>query len=90
MMWNNSSFTEHYRKIKIEGFQLDKLLDRCLRERIQLRGITFAGNLELTLYVSARDFRRLKKLAGSRYRITVLKEGGGRHWIQTIRKRRCV
>lgn len=88
MMWNNSSFTEHYRKIKIEGFQLDKLLDRCLRERIQLRGITFAGNLELTLYVSARDFRRLKKLAGSRYRITVLKEGGGRHWIQTIRKRK--
>ena len=55
------SFTEHYRKIKFEGFQPDKLVDRCIRDRIRLRGITFVSNLELTLFVSDRDFKKLKK-----------------------------
>lgn len=88
MTWNNSSFTEHYRKIKIEGFQPDKLVDRCIRDRIRLRGITFVSNLELTLFVSDRDFKKLKKMAGNRYKITILGNGGCRYWLGFLRNRK--
>lgn len=88
MSWNNSSFTEHYRKIRIEGFQPEKLLDRCVRAKIQLRAVTFVNSLELTLLVSGRDFRKLKKMAGNRYKITVLSDGGCRHWLRVFWNRK--
>lgn len=84
MTWNNSSFTEHYRKIKIEGFQLDKLIDKCMKNRIQLRNITFISDLEITLLVSSRDFNRLKKMAKSSYKITILKDGGYKYGLRIL------
>lgn len=88
MTWNNSSFTEHYKKIKIEGFQLDKLIDKCIKNRIQLRRVTFVNDLELTLLVSSRDFKRLKKLAKSTYKITVISDGGYGYALQGLWKRK--
>lgn len=84
MTWNNSSFTEHYRKIKVEGFQPDKLIDKCAKNRIQLRQVTIVSELELTMLVSSRDFKKLKKLAKSTYKITELGEGGYRHWLRRL------
>ena len=88
MTWNNSSFTEHYRKIRVEGFQPDKLVNKCAKSRIQLRRVTFVSELELTMLVSGRDFKRLKKLAKNTYKITVLEEGGYRHWLRFLWKRK--
>lgn len=76
MIWNNSSFTKHYRKIRIEGFQLDKLVGRCMKQNIEMKKIVFVSDLEITLSVSCRDFRKLKRLAKSAYKITVLEDGG--------------
>lgn len=88
MTWNNSSFTEHYRKIRIEGFQLDKLIDKCIKNRIQLRRVTFISDLEITLLVSSKDFNKLKKLAKSTYKITILEDGGYKHVMREIWRRK--
>lgn len=76
MKWNNSSFSEHYKKIRIEGFGLDKLLNKCIKNRIQVQRITFVHELEITLYISSRDLKKLKRMAKNTYRITVLRDGG--------------
>ena len=88
MIWNNSSFTEHYKKIRIEGFQPDRLIDKCVKNRIQLRAVTFISDLELTLMVSSRDFQKLKQLAKNTYKITVLREGGYRYALSRLKKRK--
>ncbi len=84
MSWNNSSFTEHYKKIKIEGFQIDRLLDKCMKNRIQLRQVQFVNDLEVTLLVGTGDFKKLKKLAKSSYKVTVLEERGYKYAIQRL------
>ncbi len=89
MSWNNSSFTEHYRKIRIEGFQIDRLLDNCMKQGIRLRQVEFVSDLEVTLLVGAGDFKTLKRLAKSSYKVTVLEERGykyviGRLWRKKI------
>lgn len=88
MIWNNSSFTEHYRKIKIEGFQMDRLLDQCMKNKIQLRHVKFVSDLEITLLVGRRDFKRLKKLAKSSYKITVVEDRGYKHALQKLWKKK--
>lgn len=88
MIWNNSNFTEHYRTIKIEGFQLDRLIGKCMKQGIQMRNIVFISDLELTLTIRSGDFKMLKKMAKSAYKITVLKEGGYRHSFRNMWKRK--
>lgn len=88
MIWNNSSFTEHYRKIKIEGFQMDRLLDKCMKNQIQLRQVKFVSDLEITLLIEKRDFKKLKKLAKSSYKITVIEEGGYKHGLRRLWKKK--
>lgn len=84
MTWSRSSFTEHYRKIRIEGFQLDKLIDKCLKKQIDLRTVRFIDDLTVTLTISNADYKRLKKIAKNTYRITTLGWGGYRHTGGTI------
>lgn len=88
MIWNNSSFTEHYRKIKIEGFQLDRLAGKCMKQNIRIKQLVFVSDLEITLAISYRDFRKLKKLAKSAYKITVLEDGGYRHHARMMWKKK--
>lgn len=88
MKWNNSSFSEHYRKIRIEGFGLDKLLNKCIKDRIRIRGVAFINELELTLSISSRDLKKLKKLAKNTYRITVLGDGGYGYHIKRLGKKK--
>ena len=88
MTWNNSSFTEHYKKIRVEGFQLDKLIDKCIKNRVQLKGVTFVSDLELTMMVSSQDFKKLKKLAKSTYKITVISDGGYGYALMGLWKRK--
>lgn len=88
MKWNRSNFTAHYKTIKIEGFQLDKLIGQCSRNKIPVRNIVFRDSLTITMEVESRHFSALKKLARNTYKITVLKQGGYRHEGSRIWKRK--
>jgi len=70
--------------LKIEGFQLDKLLTECLARGIDLRKIKVRGDLEMTLIVTEEDYNHLLKIIRSRYRVTVLKERGSRPAIKKL------
>ena len=71
-----SSFTAHQKKIKIEGFGLHKLISECLRYKIQIRDLHFISDIEAEMLIKASDFGKLRKLAKSRFRITVVSESG--------------
>lgn len=88
MTWNNSAFTEHYKKIKIEGFRLDRLLDKCIKNHIHLKNIRFVNDIEIHLMISSRDLKKLQKLAKKSYKITVLGEGGYKYGLKRLWKRK--
>ena len=76
MKSRKSSFTAHQKKIKIEGFGLHKLISECLRYKIQIRDLHFISDIEAEMLIKASDFGKLRKLAKSRFRITVVSESG--------------
>ena len=69
-------FLKHYRKIKIEGFNLNALLNKCIEEGIVLKNLRWNSKLESTAEVKAEDYGRLGKAAGYSYKMSVEKEGG--------------
>ena len=66
----------HYRKIRIEGTDLNNIVNKCIKNDIPLRNLKWKDKLESTAEVRGDDFDGLKKTAGHSYKITVLKEGG--------------
>lgn len=77
-------FLKHYRKIKIEGFELSNIINKCIRNGIVLRNLHWKGSLESIADIQANDFSRLKKEAGHSYRMTVVKEGGAVPFLKRI------
>lgn len=69
-------FLRHYRKIKIEGINPCSIINRCIRNGIDLRNLRWRNHLESTVDVQGEDFNQFKKMAGHSYKISVLKEGG--------------
>ncbi|MGN1414913.1 MAG: sporulation protein YqfD [Anaerovoracaceae bacterium] len=70
------SFYSHRIFVKIEGFRLDRLLDRAMKAGLELRSVRMKGETELTCWISRADLRKLQKLGKSAYRITVLQQRG--------------
>lgn len=66
----------HYKTIRIEGFEINRLLSQCLKEGIGLRNIRILSHCEFTADVSGKDWVRLTRMAGSKYRLTVTREKG--------------
>ncbi|HIT99160.1 MAG: sporulation protein YqfD [Anaerovoracaceae bacterium] len=69
-------FLKHYRKIKIEGINLLVVINKCIKHRITLRNLKCRNEVEYTAELKREDCDRLKDITGSKYRITVIKEGG--------------
>lgn len=74
----DADFLKHSTRLRIEGFEQQRLLTACLRQNILIRDIRFESDISMTLSISREDLSRLKKAAGSRYRLTVLAEMGMR------------
>ena len=66
----------HYISIHVEGFEIHKLLSQCLKEGIELRNIKILSNFAFTADVRGSDRPLLIRLAGSRYRLSIIKEKG--------------
>ena len=70
------SFYSHRIFVKIEGFRLDRLLDRAMKAGLDLKSVRMKSETELTCWISRTDLRKLQKLGKSAYRITVLQQKG--------------
>lgn len=69
-------FLKHYRKIKIEGPGLSRVINKCIRDRITLRNLRWRSDIEYTAELKGEDYHRLREMAGHSYKVTVLKDGG--------------
>lgn len=75
-MKNRGGFLEHSLKIKVEGFEQQKLLTECVRRGITIRDIHTHSEIDMTLMLMEWDYRELIRLAKNRYQITILRESG--------------
>jgi len=73
-------------QLRIEGFKVDKLLNMAFRKGIFMRQICVLSETEITVWIAASDLRKLKKLAKSLYKITVLQERGPECGVKKIRR----
>lgn len=76
MTYRELNFSVHQVTIKIEGFRIDKLLDRGMKAGICFRNIKYDSPLAATLEITPYDLEKLKKISGALYRISVVKQKG--------------
>lgn len=80
----DADFLKYSVRLRIEGFEQQKLLSACLKQKILVREVRFENEISMTLLISNLDLERLKKTAGSKYRITVLKEKGAKPTLRRM------
>lgn len=76
---------KHHKKIKIEGTDLSRVINKCIDNDIDLKNIKWENPVEMTVDISESNHSRLEKLTGHSYRITTVGEGGAYPAIRTIK-----
>lgn len=76
MKWMKFGFLKHYRKIKIEGIDPKRILNKCLKNRITLQDLRWRDDISYTAKLQGDDYHKVKRMAGHTYQVTVLGEGG--------------
>jgi Putative stage IV sporulation protein YqfD. len=90
-MRNKGSFFEYSLRIKVEGFEQEKLLTECLRKGISIRDIHIASDIEMSLTLMEWDYQEFIRTAKNRYQITVIREIGYKPTIRkTFRKKSTI
>lgn len=77
--WN---FYRARTQIKIEGFRIEKLLQKALENKIAIRSVRIVSEITAEGWIAGADLKKLRKLAGSLYRISVIREKGPEHKIK--------
>lgn len=80
------NFSTHRVKIKIEGFRIDKLLNKAMEKGLDIRNIKVISSMEAECWITPYDLYILKKQAGILYKITELEHRGAEHKIQKLLK----
>ena len=70
------SFFSHRVQIKIEGYKLDRLLNKAMKGGLDIKSVQIRSDTELSCWVSPSDLKKIRKLARSLYKITVLRRNG--------------
>lgn len=71
-----SSFIRHQVRIRLEGFKPEKLISRAMAKGITIKQINYKDETEVCFTVTHEGYQSLRKMAGSKYRLTVLQERG--------------
>ena len=71
-----SNFIRHWVKVRLQGFKPERILSQAMEQGAGLREIQYKDETEVYFRVAEEDYTMLKKLAGSRYKLTVVREGG--------------
>lgn len=74
----------HYKEIRVEGFEIHKLLSQCLKEGISLRNIRITGECEFTAVIGAKDWQKFRTVAKNRYNLTVTRERGIKQLVRRM------
>lgn len=83
-MKENSSFFEHYKQIKVEGFDQQRLINQCAKEKILLRDIRIKNDIEMTMKLMDWDYERFSRIARNKYQISVIRENGYKPIIKKL------
>ncbi len=83
-MIRESSFSEHQKRVKIEGFKLHHLLSICAKEGIYFLNVVMESPMELQATVKEGDYPRLLRLARNQYKVTVLRDKGYKPMIRGL------
>ena len=90
-MRDKRSFLRHSIRIRVEGFDQERLLTECLRKGIPMKDIHLASDIEMTLTLMEWDYDSFLKIVRSRYQVTIVKESGYRPAIRnTFRKKSTI
>lgn len=71
-----SNFIRHWVRIRLEGFKPEKLISSAVAKGINLKEICYKDETEVYLTAAKGQLGALRKLAGSKYRLTVISQGG--------------
>ena len=78
------SFYSHRVQIRVEGFKLDRLLDKAMKAGLDLKSVRICSNTEILCWISPADLKILRKLSRSLYKITVVGETGPLYRIHSF------
>ncbi|MCI8608087.1 MAG: hypothetical protein HFE73_00395, partial [Firmicutes bacterium] len=70
------SFYSHRLQVRVEGFRLERLLEKGMKAGLNIKGVHLYSETEMVCTVSKEDFKALKKLGRSLYKFTVISERG--------------
>lgn len=70
------NFSAHRVRIKIEGFRIDKLLNKAMKHGLDLRSIEMISEIAAVCWITPDELKALRKMAKSLYKITELDRRG--------------
>ncbi|MBQ9932198.1 MAG: sporulation protein YqfD, partial [Firmicutes bacterium] len=73
---SRGNYLKDRRRILAEGFRLSEFLTLCIREDVRLRKVRQKSEIAMTFEVTEEDWPKLRRLAGNRWRLTVLERRG--------------
>ncbi len=82
-------FTAWKVRLRIEGFELHKLMSELLKRNIKAKDIKYISETELQLSVGITDYYRIIKSAGRKYRIELLNEKGYIPFVKKLKMKQA-
>lgn len=80
-----SNFIKHWVRVRVDGYRPERLLSQAISKKLSCRNVTYHDETEIYCTLSAADYKKLKKLVGHRYRLTIIKEGGTWPGLRNLR-----
>ncbi len=84
------NYIRHWVRIKLEGVRVERLLTLAVKDEMIIRNIRYKDETEVYLNLSFKDYKQLKKLAGYKFKITILSEGGTCYRFNKFTKRKLL
>lgn len=85
--YSELSFFKERVHIRIEGFRIDRLIDKAFRNGINMKSVQLKSETELVCWISAEELKQLRRLAKSAYRITVLNSHGPAPFVRNFTRK---
>lgn len=85
--FRGSNYYTHHVELKIEGFRIERLINKALDRQIRIKDLQYLSETELICSISIDDLEAFKKLAGHLYRISVVKNVGKEYKLKLILKK---
>lgn len=75
-------------QVTIEGSDTEIFLNQCLRKGLHIRNVVYESEIKIRFQISARNFKRLKEMAGNRYNVSIAGQGGFLYRIKLLSRKK--